>query len=775
MKDMGEMFYEEDSSEDESIDIKRYTRVLLNRKWLILIIVVVISIPWLIYLNNLPPSYEAFCIIRFRNLELVDSENMISRSRIDELKSRSFAEKVVAQLGLTLNMEKEDVNVKRSNFFEEFFTTTNPISGDYVFQYQDDGIYKIYRIVEDREILIDEGALAQAVMKLRDTDAGFTFRLSPDFSNLPKEINFKIEEFRKTVESFRKRTDVSVAGDNLLKLTMTDYDAVLVAQMVNRLAEIYVNESRSLKKKSVEEKKTILTKRLAFIKEDLDRSKEELQRFKSTHLVNLDTETRTLFDEKNKADIELKESFSSRDALQELINKIDSYSSSEEKQQDLKFIYRQLTALPTFEKNQKMGFLKQQLADIEKRYEDTVNMYTENHEKAIQLRQDIVDIQLKINNEVKLHLENLKKKIDRLSGKINTLDYKLKTQLPADEMKLAELEGKYKSNEELYNSVQAQLQLVEITDVAETEEVDILDPALVPEYPVNRDKRKKATMGVIFSFVLGIGVALGIEFLDNSIKTVDDIKKYLKIDVIGTIPNINFKDIHDYQDSEKIKQIDQQLVTYDYSPTPIGEAYRSLRTNLVFSKSTGRIHSLVITSSAPGDGKSFTAANVAIAMAQHKSNTLLIDADLRRGVLHNTYGIPKEPGLTNYLTNMVSFQHLVNETLIPNLSIISCGSLLPNPSELLGSHQMQRFLDEAKRKFDIVIFDSPPLNAATDAIVIGTQVDAVVLVIRAGVTDRNVAKQKLEMFKNIPVRILGAVLNGTTAEFGHDGYSYYHY
>ncbi|MDZ7264742.1 MAG: CpsD/CapB family tyrosine-protein kinase, partial [candidate division KSB1 bacterium] len=223
------------------------------------------------------------------------------------------------------------------------------------------------------------------------------------------------------------------------------------------------------------------------------------------------------------------------------------------------------------------------------------------------------------------------------------------------------------------------------------------------------------------------------------------------------------------------KQIDQQLVTYDYSPTPVGEAYRSLRTNLVFSKSTGRIQSFVITSTAPGDGKSFTAANVAISMAQHKSNTLLIDADLRRGVLHNTFGIPKEPGFTNYLTGMISFQHIINETLIPNLSMISCGSLLPNPSELLGSHQMKRFLDEAKRKFDIIIFDSPPLNAATDAIVIGTQVDAVVLVIRSGVTDRNIAKQKLEMFRNVPARLIGVILNGTTAEFGHDGYSYYHY
>ncbi len=103
-------------------------------------------------------------------------------------------------------------------------------------------------------------------------------------------------------------------------------------------------------------------------------------------------------------------------------------------------------------------------------------------------------------------------------------------------------------------------------------------------------------MGVLFSIVLAMGVAVGLEFLDKSIKTVDDVKKFLKLEVIGAIPTIDFKDLNDYQDSEKIKQIDQQLVTYDYSPTPIGEAYRSLRTNLVFSKAAGRIQTLVITS-----------------------------------------------------------------------------------------------------------------------------------------------------------------------------------
>jgi len=774
MASMDDMFFEDESTEESSIDFKRYIQVLLKRKWLIAIIVLAISIPWLYYLKGLPPTYEASCQIRFRNLER-ESESMISASRITELKSRSFAEKVVAQLGLTLSMNPDEDNVHRRKLFEEFYTTRTPEAGDYVFRWQEDGIYKIFRVIEEREILIDEGAILQAQMSPRTTNAGFTFRLTSDFSELPHEINFKINQFRRAVESFRNRTNITIWGGNILRLAMTDHDPQLVAQMVNKLATIYVQESRSLKKRSDEKRKAIIKQKLDHAKEELDRAREELKNFKSTHLVSLETETKAQMEEKNRIDRELTEMKNARNALQELLDKIESLGTAEERRQDLKYAYSQLTSLPTFETNQTMGILKQELTDLERRYQEVSNLTSEKNEKAIKLSQDIAVSQAKIKKEAKQHLRALGKKINTLTSRLSTLKFKLKNELPADELKLAELQGQYNAKEALYNQLNVQYQLAELQDVAETEDVDILDPALVPDYPVNRDKKKKAAMGVIFSIVLGVGVALGLDFLDKSIKTVDDVKKFLRLEVIGAIPNMDFKDIHDYQDSEKIKQIDQQLVTYDYSPTPIGEAYRSLRTNLVFSKATGRIQSFVITSTAPGDGKSFTAANVAISMAQHKSNTLLIDADLRRGVLHNTFGVPKEPGLTNYLTGMVNFHHIINETLTPNLSLISCGSLLPNPSELLGSHQMQRFLDEARRKFDIIIFDSPPLNAATDAIVIGTQVDAVVLVIRAGITDRNVAKQKLEMFKNVPARLLGVVLNGTSAEFGHDGYSYYHY
>ncbi|GBD93616.1 tyrosine-protein kinase YwqD [bacterium BMS3Abin05] len=245
--------------------------------------------------------------------------------------------------------------------------------------------------------------------------------------------------------------------------------------------------------------------------------------------------------------------------------------------------------------------------------------------------------------------------------------------------------------------------------------------------------------------------------------------------MIGTIPNVKFNEEHELNDADKIKKIDSQLVTYDYSPTPIGEAYRALRTKIMFSKSMGRIKTVVVTSFSPGDGKSFTCSNLAITLAQHKTNVLLVDADLRRGVLHNTFSVSKEPGVSNYLMGVVNFNEIVQETNVPNLYLASCGAMVPNPSELLGSMRLKRFIDEAKRRFDFIMFDTPPLNAATDSVVLGTQVDGLLIITRAEVTNRNVAKQKLDLFENVPVNIIGVVLNGAIQDMAHEGYSYYHY
>jgi capsular exopolysaccharide synthesis family protein len=457
-----------------------------------------------------------------------------------------------------------------------------------------------------------------------------------------------------------------------------------------------------------------------------------------------------------------------------LLNKLDPTVTDIEAGMSTRYIYSQLAGQPVFEDGAEMAIARQELMELyEQRRELHRRGFPELNPVIMEISEDITLVEGKIYQLAKAKVIELEKQITELKESMEDQQKELDTH-PEEELKLIKLTRQRRANEEIYELLLKRYKEAQITEAVASENVSILDPAIPPTQPMNAGKQRKAIFGFIFGLFLGIGVSLIIEIADKSIKTQEDVKRYLKLPILGVIPNVKF-DNYELQDSEKAKSISSQIVTHDYSPTPVGEAYRALRTGLLFSKKIGPIRSLVISSVFPGEGKSFTAANLAITLAQQKSKTLLIDADLRRGVLHNNFNSPKKPGLTNYLTGVVPMESILNETYVPNLSLITCGSLIPNPSELLGSVKMKRFIEGITKRFDFTVFDTPPLIAATDAVVLGTMVDGVAIVIRAGKTRREEVQRKIELFNNVQAKIIGIILNGAGIEIAHEGYSYYSY
>ena len=280
---MEKLFFEEQNEEEEGLDLSRYIQVVKKRKWLILAIFVVITVPWVLYLKSLPPTYEAFCDIEFRSLE--DREqNVINESRIIKLRSRTFAEQVVAQLGLTLHMMTENSAVDRHQLFDEFRTDMDVNEGKFVFRWNNSGRYTIHEVdpKSERERLIHEGLIVDAQTKLQETKAGFKFKLTEDISFLPEDVKFEIERFKYAVDDFREKTNVSFAGSNILRLTMTDSDPVLVARMVNQLAAIFVEESKSIKDRIVDEQRRLIEEKLKIAEQNLQESEQKLKDFRST-------------------------------------------------------------------------------------------------------------------------------------------------------------------------------------------------------------------------------------------------------------------------------------------------------------------------------------------------------------------------------------------------------------------------------------------------------------------------------------------------------------
>lgn len=213
------------------------------------------------------------------------------------------------------------------------------------------------------------------------------------------------------------------------------------------------------------------------------------------------------------------------------------------------------------------------------------------------------------------------------------------------------------------------------------------------------------------------------------------------------------------------------LITLSDPRSPAAEAFRTLRTNIYFSSLDRTLQTLVVTSAAPSEGKSTVLANLAVAMAQGDRATILVDADLRRPTLHEIFGLKNDIGLTSlFIDKKSAIEPALQDVGVANLQILTSGPLPPNPAEVLGSQRMLDVIENLKQHADIVLFDAPPVMAVTDASVLGTRVDGVLLVINSGHTRREHAKRAKAQLEKLNIRVVGAVLNGTSIDSAMGGY-----
>ena len=282
--------------------------------------------------------------------------------------------------------------------------------------------------------------------------------------------------------------------------------------------------------------------------------------------------------------------------------------------------------------------------------------------------------------------------------------------------------------------------------------------------PISSRKRLNILLAAVVGIMLGGGFAFLIEYLDDTIKSPEDIVQTLGLSPLGTISRINGKSHQD------------RLITVAYPRSPISEAYRILRTNIQFSAVDRPLETLLVSSPNPIEGKSITLANLGVVMAQAGLSVVLVDSDLRRPMLHKVFGLSNKEGLTTTLLDGEPYlDSRLQATQVENLRVLTSGPLPPNPSELLGSQKMKSLIENLKEKADIVLFDSPPILAVTDAAVLARQVDGVLLVADAGHTRRELARQAKEDLLKVGANILGVVLNRLSPrELGYCHYYYYY-
>ncbi|OAS21875.1 CpsD/CapB family tyrosine-protein kinase [Paenibacillus oryzisoli] len=216
------------------------------------------------------------------------------------------------------------------------------------------------------------------------------------------------------------------------------------------------------------------------------------------------------------------------------------------------------------------------------------------------------------------------------------------------------------------------------------------------------------------------------------------------------------------------------IITHQNPKSPISESYRALRTNIQFSSIDEELRVIMVTSAGPGEGKSTTLINLAVAYAQTDKRVLVIDGDLRKPTMHHTLRVSNRWGLTNLLTNELTIREVLQDTFIPNLQIITSGPIPPNPSEILASKKMTSTIEELKQRFDVILIDAPPAIAVTDSQIISSRSDGVILVVNSDRTKREAVLKAKQNLDNVRARILGVVLNNVDRK-NKDAYYYYYY
>ena len=331
-------------------------------------------------------------------------------------------------------------------------------------------------------------------------------------------------------------------------------------------------------------------------------------------------------------------------------------------------------------------------------------------------------------------------------------------------MEYSVLKRKVDSESDIYSELVRRANETRVTqDMQFNNNIIIREKAEAPRSPIKPKRKTNVMLAALLGLFGGVAIAFLLEYLDTTIKSQEDVEDAVGLPFLGVIPSFTADE----------PEPTSELFTYTYPKSSITESIRSIRTNILFSAAEAPLKKLLVTSAGPQEGKSTTVINLGIIFAQGGKRVLIVDSDLRRPRIHKAFNVTRDRGLTNLIMNEAKPEQVIVNTKVPNLSVIPCGPIPPNPSELLGLTRMQEIIDELGHQFDIILFDSPPIVAVTDAVVLSKKVDGVVLIIKAGRTTSEMVLKAKKQLTDVTAHILGAVLNDFNIR--GEGYRYYYY
>jgi capsular exopolysaccharide synthesis family protein len=545
-----------------------------------------------------------------------------------------------------------------------------------------------------------------------------------------------------------------VRNTRLVEIRYRSPDPAMAARAANAVAEQYKKQNTQSRFLASQETNTWLDGQLEEQRKLVEESDLKLQQYKEANgVVAVDDRQNVLVQQLGDLTAEVTRARTERVQREALYNQLLALQSNGADPQ----------SYPALAGNDVVQKLKIELNGLQRQRAELRLQFLEQAPEVKRQDERIRETQAQLAAEITRAVDALK--TDYLAAKAKedslqqTLDARRQESIGAGRkgMIYAALEREAAGNRQLYENLLQMAKETGVTTQYKGSSISIIDSAVVPRTPVLPRTRRDLTMALLGGCLLALGLVFGFEYMDSRLKTPDEIKTHLGLPFLGIVPAVNGK------------QTDALLID-GAVPQAFAEAIKAVRTSVIFSSADEGSRTIVVTSTAPAEGKTSVASNLACALAQTEQKTLLIDGDMRRPRLHDIFGRPQEPGLSNVLVGTARLRDAIRTTNVGYLQVMPAGHLPPNPAELLGSNRYIELIAQLQQDYDWIVIDAPPVMAVTDAAVISHTATGVMFVVGAEMTPRRNAIEAVDQLTAARAKFVGVVLNRVNIE----KHSYYY-
>jgi polysaccharide biosynthesis transport protein len=581
------------------------------------------------------------------------------------------------------------------------------------------------------------------------------------------------------IDSYEKMLQIDpVKRSRLVDIAVSTPAPALSAAIANAHANAFIQQGIKLRSRANEGARKFLQSKLAELKQRVQNSEESLNQFRrSKGIISLDDKENIVVDRLADLNKRLTEAEAERIGVEANARMI--------KQRDY-------DSLPAVINNPLIQNLKSQVVTLEGQEANLAAQFKPGYPRLAQVQAQLADAKQRLATQIKSVVEGINSSYYAAAAKEKDLRTQMNRQ-KSDALALKDASVEYAilsreadTNKQLYDSVLERIKEVGLAAEIPASNISIIDNAEIPLVPSAPQKRLTVMLAAVFGLMAGLGWAFLSEHFDDTLRTPEDVERNLHLTNLVVVPDFfslprNATKWRLPFTSRK-PVLDAQLCVPNKSPVPanlrftvITEAYRKLRTSLLYSRPGQPPKTILFTSSTAGEGKTISVTNTAIMFAHLGYNCLVIDADLRRPQCHRALRVNNDRGLTDFLVGQQGLDQVIQSTSVANLSVLNCGATAPNPAELIGSQRMRDALERLKERFDFIFIDSPPVMPVSDAVILSNVVDGVVFVVRGQDTPKNWVKGALAELRGERTQLLGVVLNRVDLRSGDyaDYYQYY--